>query len=64
MSHWLNAIILIAKKTMFNAKIDMSSPNMDCIKRGVKLLFNYERLKYIPRGRDDTFERKEMGNTD
>ena len=47
-SHWLNAIILIAKKTIFNAKIDMSLPNIYCFnfQNGVKVLFNYERLKY------------------
>ena len=57
-SHWLNANILVAKKTIFNAKIDMSLPNIHCIKNGVKVLFNYERLKYTLRGREDIFEKR------
>ena len=35
-SHWLNSIVLITKKIIFNAKINMTIPNMFCIKAGVK----------------------------
>ena len=49
-SHWINAIILTAKKTIFNAKIDK--------KRSVKLIFNYERRKFRLRGREDSFEKR------
>ena len=45
-AHWLNAIILITKKTIFNAKTNLTSPSLECVKRQVKHLFNYERQKY------------------
>ena len=46
---------------IFDAKKDLAIPSILCIKRQVKLLFNYERLKYQLRNREDTFE-KRWGN--
>ena len=57
-SHWINALILNARKIIFNAKIDMSTPSKECVKRNVKLLFHYERLTFRLRGREDNFEKR------
>ena len=56
-AHWLNAIILITRKTIFNAKTNLSSPNFECVKRQVKCLFNYERQKYTLMEREDKFKK-------
>ena len=53
----LNAIILITKKVIFNAKTNMPTPSFECVRRNVKLLFNYERLKFRIKGREDKFEK-------
>ena len=57
-SHWLNAIVLITKKTIFNAKINMTSPDMYCIRNGVKTLFEYEKLKFTLLDRYDILEKR------
>ena len=57
-SYWINVIILITKKVFFNAKKEMAIPRLVCIKRQVKLLFSYERLKYGLRSREDSFEKR------
>ena len=56
--HWLNAVILINKKIIFNAKTNLSTSNIECIKRQVKLLLNYERQKYTFLGREDKLEKR------
>ena len=36
----------------------MSIHNLECVKRNVKILFNYERIKYRLRRREDNFEKR------
>ena len=57
-SPWINAIILNTKTTIFDVKINLSSPNIETIKKNVILLFNYERFKYRVRGREENFEKR------
>ena len=57
-SHWLNSIVIITKKTIFNAKINMTTPNMYCVRNGVKSLFDYEKLKFSLLDRHDILEKR------
>ena len=56
-SHWLNAIILITKKTIFNARTNSTCPRFEGVKRQVKNLYDYERHKYTLMEREDKFEK-------
>ena len=57
-AHWLNAIIVITKKTIFNAKTNSTCPRFECVKRQVKCLYSYERHKYTLVEREDKFEKR------
>ena len=57
-SFWINAIILITKKTIFNARINETIPNFESIKSQVKNLYIYKRNKYILIEREDKLEQR------
>ena len=45
-AHWINAIILITKKVIFNARTGITIPTFDSIKNQVKNIYKYEKYKY------------------
>ena len=40
-AHWVNAVILLTKKTIFNARVNNTNPTMESIKNQVKNLYRY-----------------------
>ena len=54
----MNAVALITKKVIFNAKTNLSTSYIESVKRNVKLLFNYERQTFSLKGREDSFEKR------
>ena len=57
-AHWLNAVILLTKKTIFNARTNITIPTIESIKNQVKNLYSYERYKYILCDREDKLEQR------
>ena len=57
-SFWLNAIILITKKTIFNARKNDTIPKLESIKTQVKNLYIYEKIKYTLLERMDKLEQR------
>ena len=53
-SHWLNAIILIRNKIIFNARTNVTCPTFEGVRKHVKTRFDYERHKYILMERERT----------
>ena len=45
-AHWINAVILLTKKTIFNSRINNTCPTFVSIKKQVKNLYNYKKYKY------------------
>ena len=41
-AHWVNAVILLTKKTIFNARTNITIPTIEGIKNQVKNLYRYE----------------------
>ena len=56
-TYWIIAVALNTKKVIFNAKTDGKTPKIEIVKGNVKLLVNYERLKYILREGEIQFEK-------
>ena len=46
-AHWINAIILITKKVIFNARTGITIPTIDSIKNQVKNLYKFEKLHFV-----------------
>ena len=57
-SFWINAIILITKKTIFNARINDTIPKFESIQTQVKNLYIYEKNKYTLLERIDKLEQR------
>ena len=57
-SFWLNAIILITEKPIFNARINETMPFLESIKTQVKNLYIYEKNKYTLMERMDKLEQR------
>ena len=57
-AHWINAIILITKKVIFNARTGTTIPTVDSIKIQVKNLYKYEKYKYTLCDREDKLEQR------
>ena len=57
-AHWINAIILITKKVIFNARTNINIPTLDSIKIQVKNLYKYEKYKYTLCDREDKLEQR------
>ena len=57
-SYWINAIIVITKKVIFNAKLSSKVPNIYSVKHQTKSLYTYEELKFNLIQRNDNFERR------
>ena len=57
-AHWINAIILITKKVIFNARTGITIPPFDSIKIQVKNLYKYEKYKYTLCDREDKLEQR------
>ena len=57
-SYWINAIIVITKKVIFNAKLSSKVPNIYSVKHQTKSLYTYEELKFSLIQRNDNFERR------
>ena len=57
-AHWINAIILITKKVIFNARTSITIPTFDSIKIQVKNLYKYEKYKYTLCDREDKLEQR------
>ena len=45
-AHWINAVILLTKKTIFNSRTNNTCPTFLSIKTQVKNLYTYEKYKY------------------
>ena len=52
-AHWINAIILITKKVIFNARTGITIPTFQ-----VKNLYKYEKYKYTLCDREDKLEQR------
>ena len=57
-AHWVNAVILLTKKTIFNARVNITIPTMESIKNQVKTLYRYEKYKYTLCDREDKLEQR------
>ena len=57
-AHWINAVILLTKKTIFNSRINTTCPPFESIKKQVKNLYNYEKYKYTLCDREDKLEQR------
>ena len=57
-AHWINAVILLTKKTIFNSRINTTCPTFESIKKQVKNLYNYEKYEYTLCDREDKLEQR------
>ena len=57
-SYWINAIIVITKKVIFNAKLSSKVPNIYSVKHQTRSLYTYEELKFNLIQRNDNFQRR------
>ena len=57
-AHWINAVILLTKKTILNSRINNTCPTFESIKEQVKKLYNYEKYKYTLCDRVDKLEHR------
>ena len=57
-SFWINAIILITKKVIFNAKLNCKTPSIFSVKFQTRALFNHEELKYNILQRNENFVKR------
>ena len=57
-AHWINAVILLTKNTIFNSRINNTCPTFVSIKKQVKNLYNYEKYKYTLCDREDKLEQR------
>ena len=57
-AHLINAVILLTKKTIFNARTSITIPTIDSIKNQVKNLYRYEKYKYTLCDREDKLEQR------
>ena len=57
-SFWINAIILITKKVIFNAKLNCKTPSIFSVKFQTRALFNQEELKYNILQRNENFVKR------
>ena len=57
-AHWINAVILLTKKVIFNSRINDTSPTFLSIKTQVKNLYKYEKYKYTLCDREDKLEKR------
>ena len=57
-AHWINAVILLTKKPIFNARTSITIPTINSIKNQVKNLYRYEKYKYTLCDREDKLEQR------
>ena len=57
-AHWINAVILLTKKVIFNSRINDTCPTFSSIKTQVKNLYKYEKYKYTLCDREDKLEKR------
>ena len=57
-AHWINAVILLTKKTIFNSRTNNTCPTFLSIKTQVKNLYTYEKYKYTLCDREDKLEKR------
>ena len=57
-SYWINAIIVITKKVIFNAKLSSKVPNICSVKHQTRSLYTYEELKFNLIQRNNNFLRR------
>ena len=57
-SYWINVVILITKKVIFNAKLNGKVPNLFSVKYQTKTLYNHEELKFSLIHKNDFFQKR------
>ena len=57
-SYWINIVILITKKVIFNAKLNGKVPNLFSVKYHTRILYNHEELKFRLIQKNDLFQRR------
>ena len=57
-AHWINSVILLTKKNIFNARTSITIPTINSIKNQVKNLYRYEKYKYTLCDREDKLEQR------
>ena len=57
-AHWINAVILLTNKVIFNSRINDTCPTFLSIKTQVKNLYKYEKYKYTLCDREDKLEKR------
>ena len=57
-SYWMNVVILITKKVIFNAKIDGKIPKLFSVKNNTISVYKHELLKFQVMQKEDLFEKR------
>ena len=57
-SYWINVVILITKKVIFNAKLNGKVPNLFSVKYQTRILYNHEELKFSLIQKNDLFQKR------
>ena len=57
-SYWINIVILMTKKVIFNAKLDCKKPRLFSVKYGIKIVYKHEQLKARLSHRNTLFEKR------
>ena len=57
-AHWINAVILLTKKSIFNARVNNTCQTFASIKRQVKNLYIHEKYKYTLCDREYKLEQR------
>ena len=57
-SYWINIVILITKRVLFNAKLDGKIPRFYSVRYNTKVVYNYELLKLRLIQKENLFEKR------
>ena len=57
-SYWINIVLLMTKKVIFNAKLDCKKPRLFSVKYGINIVYKHEQLKSRLLHRNVQFEKR------
>ena len=57
-SYWINVVLLMTKKVIFNAKLDGKKPRLFSVKYGTKIVYKHEQLKSRLLHKNTQFEQR------